>query len=49
MNRYFKSQFDPRLLKTEMEIQPSDIYKSDRPLFLKLDFKRQQRRNVKRN
>lgn len=33
MNRYFKSQFDPYMFKTETEIQPSDIYKSDRPFF----------------
>lgn len=31
MNRYFKSQFDPRMFKTGMETQPSDIYKSDMP------------------
>lgn len=35
MNRYFKSQFDPGMFKTEMEIWLSDIYNSDRPLFFK--------------
>lgn len=49
MNRYFKSQFDTCMFKTEMEIQLSDIYKNDRAFLKKLDFKKQQRRNLKRN